>query len=171
MICHVGVMMKRSNMVWGIVLILLGGAFLLGQLFPDLFAGFSWPWILLALGAIFSVSSLIGRVGGLMIPGLVLLGLGGIFLYQDSSGDWASWSYIWALLPVLAGLGMVIGGLYDPEMRPARPAGIIMIVVGLVLFAVLGGVFGLDASLLRYWPVLLIIFGVWVLFKALRTGK
>ena len=163
--------MKRENLVWGIILILVGGAFLLNQFFPALFGGFSWPWILVGLGVIFTLASLIGRVGGLMIPGIILLGLGGIFLYQVRTDDWDSWAYIWALIPVFAGLGMVLGGLYDAEMRPARPAGLIMIVAGLVGYAVFGGAFGLDPSILRFWPVLLILFGVWVLIKALRPAK
>ena len=163
--------MKRDNLVWGIILILVGAGFLLNQFFPGLFGWFSWPWILVAIGGIFFLASLIGRVGGLMIPALILLGLGGIFLYQSATGNWDSWSYIWALLPALAGLGILIGSLYDREMVPARPAGAIMVVVGLVLFAVFGGVFGLDADILRYWPVILILVGLVVLVKALRPGK
>lgn len=163
--------MKRDNLVWGLILILVGVGFLLNQFFPSLFGWFSWPWILVVIGGIFFLSSLIGRVGGLMIPALILLGLGGIFLYQTATGNWESWSYIWALMPALAGLGMLIGSLYDREMVPARPVGAIMFVAGLALFAVFGGVFGLDVDILRYWPVLLILLGLVVLVKALRPGK
>jgi hypothetical protein len=163
--------MKRESLVWGIILILLGAAFLVNQLFPDVFGGFRWPWILLALGAIFTIASLVGRVGGMMIPGIILLGLGGIFLYQDATGDWASWAYVWTLIPGLAGLGMLIGGLYDRELAQARPIALIMVLASLIFFALFGGFFGLDPSLLRYWPVLLILLGLYVLYKALRPGK
>ncbi len=163
--------MKRDNIVWGIILIAIGGFFLLNQFMPGLFGGFSWPWILLGLGGIFTLASLIGRVGGLMIPGVILLGLGGIFTYQMNTGDWDSWAYVWALLPALAGLGMLIGGLYDRELSHARPAALLMILGGLILFAIFGGFFGLDMGLMRYWPVLLILLGLWVLFQALRRGK
>lgn len=150
---------------------MLGGAFLVNQLFPTLFSGFSWPWILLALGGIFALVSLIGRVGGLMIPGVILLGLGGIFFYQDTTGNWDSWAYIWALIPAFVGLGMLIGGLYDPELRAARRVALLLIAGGLLMFVIFGGFFGLDPSLVRFWPVLLILFGLFVLFKALRPGK
>lgn len=163
--------MKRDSLVWGIILIVLGGAFLVNQLFPDLFGGFSWPWILLALGGIFALVSLIGRVGGLMIPGVILLGLGGIFFYQDTTGNWDSWAYVWALIPAFVGLGMLIGGLYDPELRPARRVALLLIAGGLLMFMIFGGFFGLDPSLVRFWPVLLILFGLFILFKALRPGK
>ena len=167
--------MKRDNLVWGIILIGLGVAFLLNQLFPGLFGWFEWPWILIGLGGIFVLASLIGRVGGLMVPGVILLGLGGIFLYQTRTGNWDSWAYVWALMPALAGLGMLIGSLYDDEMRPARPAGAIMLVGGLVVFAILGGasggLFGLSADILRFWPVLLILLGLGVLVQAMRREK
>lgn len=163
--------MKRDNLVWGIILIVVGAGFLLNQFMPSLFGWFSWPWIFAGLGGIFVLASLIGRIGGLMIPGLVLLGLGGIFYYQNQTGNWESWSYVWAIMPALAGLGMVIGSLYDRELRPARPIGAILFVAGLVMFAVFGGAFGLDADITRYWPVLVILLGLFVLVKALRPGK
>lgn len=167
--------MKRDSLVWGIILIALGVVFLLNQLFPQILAGFSWPWILVALGGLFVLGSLVGRVGGLMVPGVILLGLGGIFLYQTRTGNWESWAYIWGLIPAFAGLGMLIGGFYDAELRKARPAALIMIIVGLVLFAVFGGVFGsifgLSADILRFWPVLLILLGLWVLFREMRSGR
>ena len=164
--------MKRENLIWGIILIGLGAAFLLNQLFPGLFGWFEWPWIMIGLGGIFALASLIGRVGGLMIPGMILLGLGGIFLYQTRTNNWESWAYVWALMPALAGLGMVIGSLYDREMRPARTAGAIMLVGGLAVFAILGGasggLFGLNPDILRFWPVLLILLGVGALVRAMR---
>ncbi len=163
--------MKRDSLVWGIILILLGAGFLVFQLFPDLFGGFTWPWILLAIGAIFTVASLVSRTGGLMVPGAIMLGLGGIFLYQDRSGNWESWAYVWALIPALAGLGMLVGSLYDREMVPARTAGVLMIAGGLIAFVIFGGFFGLDPNLARFWPVLLILLGLWVLFKALRRPQ
>lgn len=163
--------MKRDNLVWGIILILLGGAFLLNQLFPTLFSGFSWPWILLAIGAVFVVASLAGRIGGMMIPGLILLTLGGIFTYQVRTDNWESWAYVWGLLPAAAGLGMFIGGLYDPELRPVRPVSIFVMLGGLIAFAVFAGFFGLDPSILRLWPVLLILLGLGILYQAFRNPK
>ena len=167
--------MKRENLIWGIILIGLGVAFLLNQLFPGLFGWFEWPWILIGLGGIFALASLISRTGGLMIPGLILLGLGGIFLYQSRTGNWDSWAYVWALMPALAGLGMVIGSLYDDEMRPTRTPGAIMLVGGLAALLIFGaaftGAFGLSADILRFWPVVLILLGLGVLFRAMRAEK
>jgi hypothetical protein len=163
--------MKRENVVWGIILILLGLGFLVFQFFPDLFGAFSWPWILLIIGGVFIIAGLVGRIGGLMIPGTILLGLGGIFLYQEQTGNWESWAYIWTLIPGFVGLGMFLGGLFDQELGKARGAAFILMIVSAILFAIFGGFFGLEPGILRFWPVALILFGLWILFKALRPAK
>jgi hypothetical protein len=160
--------MKRENIVWGVLLILLGLGFLAYQWFPERFSGFGWPWILVALGAVFLVMSLLTRTGGTMVPAAILLGLGGIFLYQTRTGNWASWAYLWPIMPGAAGLGLFLGSFIDREMRPARMVGLIMVVAGVVLFAIFGGLFGLTPAILRYWPVVLIIVGAVVFFRAMR---
>lgn len=159
--------MKRSQLVWGLILIAGGLAVFALQLFPELFDQFSWPWIMIAIGLVFAIASLLSRIGGLMIPGIIVGGLGGIFLWQEGSGDPSSWSYIWTLIPGFVGLGMLIGSLYDADLREARWAG-----AGLVFFSALGfimfsGLLGVDADLLQYWPVLLIVGGVIVLLRSL----
>jgi len=163
--------MKRENVVWGVILILVGIGFLLYQLRPELFAGISWPWILLALGGIFLIAALLARVGGLMIPAVFLLGLGGIFTYQVNTGDWGSWAYIWTLMPGFAGLGMLLGGLFDRELAQARGVAVFLLGLSVVLFAVFGGFFGLEPSILRYWPVVLILIGAYVFLRAMRPRE
>ena len=160
--------MKRESVGWGIILILVGLGFLANQLFPGLFAGFAWPWLLVALGGIFVVMSLVTRTGGTMVPGVILLGVGGILLYQTRTGNWESWAYLWPLMPGLAGLGLFLGSFLDREMRPARMVGLIMLVAGLLLLAVFGGLFGLTPEILRFWPVLLIVIGAVIFLRAMR---
>lgn len=160
--------MKRENIAWGLILILVGVGFLAYQMFPNLFAGFAWPWLMVMLGAIFVLMALVTRTGGMIVPGVILLGLGGIFLYQTRTGDWDSWAYLWTLMPGLAGLGLFLGSLIDREMRPARMVGLIMLAAGLMMLAIFGGFFGLSPELLRFWPVVLIIAGAVVFFRAMR---
>ena len=163
--------MKRENIVWGIILILAGLGFLAYQLFPNVFAGFGWPWLLVVVGAIFVVTSLLTRSGGTIVPGVILLGIGAVLLYQTRTGNWESWAYLWPLMPGLAGLGLFLGSFIDREMRPARKGGLIVMLVSAILFVIFSGFFGLDTGLLRFWPVLLIILGVVVFFRAVRTQK
>ena len=161
---------RLQSVVWGVGLILFGLAFLAYQAFPARFTGIAWPWLLVALGGVFVVIALLTRAGGAMIPGAILLGLGGLFLYFTRSDAWGDW-YWWMLMPAFVGLGLLLGGLIDPEMRPARTGGLILLAIGLILFLVFGGVFGLSADLLRFWPVLLILFGVLVFVRALRAER
>lgn len=161
---------RLQSVIWGVALILLGLAFLAYQVFPDRFSGVAWPWLLVALGGVFVVMALLTRAGGPMIPGAILVGLGGLFLYFTRSDAWGDW-YWWMLMPAFVGLGLLLGGLIDPEMRPARTGGLILLAIGLILFLVFGGVFGLSADLLRFWPVLLILFGVLVFVRALRAER
>ena len=164
-------MTKRYSLVWGVILIVVGTAFLASQFIPGLFSWFRWPLLLIVPGGFFVLLSLVGRNGGLLIPGFVLVGLGGIFLVQDSTGDWDSWAYIWTLIPGLAGLGMLIGGLYDDETAELRSNSLWLIGGSLVAFGIFGGMFGLDIELLRFWPVLLIAVGVVFLYRSLRPQK
>ncbi len=159
--------MKRDSLVWGLILILAGLGFLLFQRFPGLWATFSWPWILVGVGAVFAIGSFLSRKGGLMIPALIIAGLGGILLYQTVSGNWDSWAYVWTVIPGLVGLGMLVGGLYDDEMKNGRTAGFILIAISAAAFAIFGGLLGSDISWLRYWPIMLIAVGAFVLLRAL----
>ena len=162
--------MRRTNLTWGIILLGLGAAFLLNQFFPALFNWFSWPWIMIVIGILFATAALINRVGGLMVPGVILIGVGGIFLYQVQTDNPSMWSYAWGLMLAFAGLGIIIGGLIDYHMRPARRYGAVMVVAGLVFFAIFGA-FDIDPGILRFWPVLLILFGLWVLYQAARSRE
>ena len=83
--------MKRDNLIWGVILIAVGTAFLANQFVPGLFSWFRWPLLLIVPGGFFVLLSLVGRNGRLLIPGFVLVGLGGIFLFQDATGEWDSW--------------------------------------------------------------------------------
>ncbi len=163
--------MKRGQLIWGIILIAAGAAFFAFQFIPGLFDAFSWPWIMIAIGLVFVIASLLSRIGGLMIPGIIVSGLGGIFLWQEGPGDPASWSYIWTLIPGFVGIGLLIGSLYDPDMREGRGAGIGLIIFSAIAFALFGGFFGLDSNLLQYWPVLLIVAGAFVLLRSLLGSR
>lgn len=163
--------MNRNQLVWGLILIAAGVGFLALQLFPGLFDRLSWPWIMIAIGLVFAVASLLSRVGGLMIPGVIVGGLGAIFLWQEGPGDPSSWSYVWTLIPGFVGLGMLIGSLYDADLREARGAGVGLILLSAIGFAIFGGLLGVNANLLQYWPVLLIVVGGIVLLRSLLGAR
>lgn len=154
---------QRSRLVWGILLILIG-AFFLGQQFaPDLFARlglqFSWPWIIIGVGALLLVVGLLSGTADMAIPAFVVGGIGAILYYQNSTGDWASWSYAWTLLPGLAGLGQVVAGLLGSRENTVNQ-GLKAILTSIILFLIFGSFLGGFRMLGTYWPLLLVLAGL-----------
>jgi len=160
-------MEQRKGFVVGILLILLGGFFLAAQLMPDVFGNIFWPFILVGIGGVFLLSALLTRSGGLAIPGSILLGLGGIFYYQAMTNDWASWSYIWTLIPGFVGVGVIIAGLLSRSGPHIDSGGLVLMAISAMGFLLFGGMFGLDLEINTLWPIFLIGIGVITLFSAL----
>ena len=156
-------MRKQSSIVGGLILIAVGVLFLALQAFPDL-AGqldlaLTWPFLLVAIGALF----LLGAVGGsppLAVPGTIVGGIGLLLAYQNASGNWASWSYAWTLIPGFVGLGLLIAGLLNRQQNTWPAAGVRLMIISLVLFLIFGGFFGALGS---FWPIMLIVVGGFLL--------
>ena len=64
----------------------------------------SWPLIVVAVGAGLLVLGLLVGAPEMAIPAVIVGGIGGILYYQNLSGNWASWSYLWTLIPGFSGL-------------------------------------------------------------------
>ncbi|MGD8967632.1 MAG: hypothetical protein PVI07_09000 [Anaerolineae bacterium] len=163
---------RRSSLVGGLVLILLGASILAVQLLPGLQLWFSWPWIIIGFGVLMLVVGSATGVPGLAIPACIIAGIGGILYYQAATGDWDSWAYIWSLIPGFVGVGILLSGLLGEEGGEAIRAGGWMILISLVLFAAFGSLFGALGMMGPYWPVLLILLGLMLLLgPLLRTRR
>jgi hypothetical protein len=123
----------------------------------------SWPLIIGGLGVMFLLTAFITRAGGMAIPGTILAGLGALFFWQNSSGDWASWAYTWALVPGMVGLGFILASLSGIRSRGLAVVGAYFIFWALLFFAIFAAFFGQNMEILRYWPLLLILLGLWLL--------
>ncbi len=161
---------KRGSATGGILLILIGAAFLAWTLAPDQVSQFigpnSWPLIVVAMGALFLFVGLVSRTGGFLIPAMILAGTGAILYYQNLTGDWESWAYVWPLTPGLVGLGLLLAGLIDPQMRAARKVGLYMAAIAFTIFAILWSLFAARMDLNYVWPVVLILVGLGFLLRA-----
>jgi hypothetical protein len=165
-------MHKQKSIIGGLILIAAGAFILLAQTVPG-FADFldmgrQWPLIIVAIGSLFFVGAFLGTAE-LAIPGSIITGLGLLFYYQNLSGNWASWAYAWALIPGFVGIGMLITGTLDKTQREMRADGRRLILISTILFLVFGAFFNFPAGLGRFWPVLLIIGGLYLLFRNRRT--
>ena len=90
----------RSQLALGVILILLGAWFLLDRTMPAFHNFFDeytqWPMNMFLIGGgIFIVGVVLGSPG-LSVPAAIVAGLGGIFYYQETTGNYESWSYMWA---------------------------------------------------------------------------
>jgi len=168
----------RSSLAIGIIMVLIGGLFLLGQFVPgfgQLFSGHNfWPWIIIGVGAAMIVIGVLTGAPGMAVPGCIIGGIGGILFYQNVTGAWGTWSYAWALIPGFAGVGVILARLLGDTKQSIR-SGISTIITSLVMFtifgALLGGLFRGQGFLGDYWPVLLIAAGLLILVNGFIKWK
>jgi len=76
------------------------------------FGGGLWPLFILLPGLAFIYAAHSGGRGasGLIFPGAIIAGTGGLLLYQSITGHWESWAYAWTLYPVFIGMAMRFNG-------------------------------------------------------------
>ena len=163
---------NRSLVVVGGLLIGLGVLFLALNFVPGWSFGKAWPLIFFLLAAgfvapVFLFPMYRQWIGALFIPGMVMLTLGLIFLYNSLSGDWSVWAYAWLLLIGAVGMGMMAAGSYSRWSRSVVDVGLWLLLVPLGLFALFGALFG-GPEIKIIAPVLLLVGGVALLARSMR---
>ena len=156
---------RRTSIFGGALLILVGAVLFVAQvmpeIMPDFFGIFSWPWIVVGIGLfLFALGAALGEPG-LAVPATIVGGIGGILAYQYYSNDWTSWSYIWALIPGFVGLGIILMKALGGEGSVKE--GVTLLLISFILLAVFGSFFGALGMAGQYWPVLLILLGLFLL--------
>ena len=167
---------QRSSLAGGILLILIGAWFVALQLVPGLKdvlnLEVTWPLFIVAIGGILFVVALVTAVPGLAVPACIVAGVGAILYYQTTAGRWQAWIYAWGLIPSFVGLGVLVANILDGKTGKGVREGGALILIGLVLFAVLGSVFGGVGLLGQYWPLLVVGFGLLLVLQGLlRIGR
>jgi hypothetical protein len=169
----------QVNLLVGLVLIILGGIFLLGQIF-DLRLGSSfWPLFIIVPGLVLFYFMAVGgkEAAPLAIPGSLVTAVGLLLFYQNLTGHWESWAYAWALIfPTSFGIGLVIMGMRSENEGMRRTGevfarvGMIVFVVGGMFFELLIGIGGARGTQILL-PVLLIAFGGYTILRQLSSGR
>ncbi len=161
---------NRSTLAVGLIMILIGAWLLAMRLIPGLSvqinAWISWPWIVIGVGLLILVVGLLVGVPGLAVPAMVVSGIGVILYWQNATGLWESWAYVWTLIPGFVGVGTLLMGLLGENPRQSFRTGINMIVGSLVAFVIFASFLGGWDLLGPYWPVLLILLGLWLLVSS-----
>lgn len=166
---------NRTQLALGIILILLGAWFIAQRSFPEVAAfaeRFSdWPFTVIAVGVLLLLLGLILGAPGLAVPAAIVAGIGGILYYQDLTGDWNSWTYMWTLIPGFVGVGVILQGLLGENTRQNLKHGLNLMVISAVLFLVFSAFLGGWTLLGNFGPaILLILLGLWVLGRGLYSS-
>ncbi len=150
---------KRSDSILGILLILFG-FFLLSAQFGWISWENIWPVFLIVGGIMFYLGFLANRNNyGLLMPGSILTVIGVLFLYT-SAHNWHQMEVLWPTFILAPGIGFVLMYIFGPKGNGLWiPAGI-LIIIALVFYAQFSCFF-------RYWPVILIIIGIFIIFNGM----
>jgi hypothetical protein len=112
---------------------------------------------------------------GMAVPACIVAGIGGILYYQNVTGDWASWSYMWALIPGFVGVGNILAGILGRDFKKSVRDGLNLILISLVAFLVFATAFGGLAILGPYKEYALagffLILGLWFIVRALVRSR
>jgi hypothetical protein len=162
---------QRSNLTLGVILVIVGGIFIAANLIPS-FKGLldqanAWPLIIEAVALGLLVLGLVIGVPDMAVPAVIVGGIGGILWWQNATGNWASWAYMWALIPGFSGVGMLLAKLLGGKERYNTGKALSVIGTSLLLFVIFGAFFGGFSWMGPYWPVLLIAAGVLIAFRSI----
>jgi hypothetical protein len=160
---------RRSNLAVGLILILIGVWLLAVQVFPNLQLwfnlSFSWPLIVIGVGVLLLLVGLLAGEPGMAVPACIVGGIGGLLYYQNLTGNWGSWAYAWTLIPGFVGAGVILSGLLGNRPKRALGDGLNLIIISLVLFLVFAAFLGGPNLFGPFWPVLIILLGVWLIIR------
>jgi hypothetical protein len=168
---------RRSDLVFGIILILIGGWFLAAQfgLVPGLNEimniGYQWPLIIVGVGVLLFLLGLIIRNPGMSVPACIVGGIGGLFFWTNSTGNWGAWVYLWTLIPGFVGIGIILSTLLGGQEKKGYREGLKLILISAILFVIFVMLFSGQDQFLKYWPILVIIGGIWIIIQTIFRRK
>jgi hypothetical protein len=168
---------RRSDLVIGIVLLLIGGWFLAAQfnlvtsLNELINIQFEWPMIIVGVGVFLFVLGLLSRNPGMSVPACIVGGIGGILYWTNSTGDWGAWSYLWSLIPGFVGVGIILATLLGGEEKSGYREGLLLIFISAILFIVFYLLLSGQGNFVKYWPILVIVAGIWIIIQTIFRKK
>ncbi len=167
---------NRSTLFLGVLLILIGAWLVVSRQVPEvrhwLDTNFAWPMWTIGAGLLIFLIGLITGAPGMSVPAAIVAGIGGILYYQNATNNFASWSYMWTLIPGFVGVGLIITGLLGEYTRHNLSRGLNLIVISAVMFLVFGAIFGGLGILGPNGPaILLIALGLYILLRGFLRNR
>jgi hypothetical protein len=153
-------MQKKTSLLFGVTLVLLGLLALVGNLVMrtaggHLALGFrAWPIFVIGAGLLFCIPPFIFTkvhgLGGLFIPGVPVLTTGMLLFVASIFDRWGIWGHWWALEVLAVALGFVLAAIFLQVIWLYIPASIVGLVGLVLLFCSLTGAWASWAVL---WTV------------------
>ncbi len=135
-------MQKKTSLLFGVTLILLGVLALVGNLLirvvgNGFLLGFrAWPIFVMGAGLLFClppfIFSKVHGLSGLFMPGIPTLTTGVLLFIASITGNWSIWAYLWPLEVISVALGFVLMTIFLKVPWLMIPASILGL-TGLVL--------------------------------------
>src|SRR4030043_733226 len=168
---------RRSDFVFGTLLIIIGGWFLAAQF--DLVPGlkdimnieYQWPLIVIGIGIFLFFLGLLLRIPGMSVPACIVGGIGGLLYWTNSNQNWEAWAYLWTLIPGFVGIGIILTTLLGGQEKNGYREGLKLILISAILFVIFVMLFSGQDQFLKYWPILVIIGGIWIIIQTIFRKK
>jgi hypothetical protein len=167
---------NRTQLVLGLLLILIGVWFVAAQRIPALKTWveiqFQWPFYVIGAGVLILVIGLLTGAANMAIPACIVAGIGGILYYQNMSNDWESWSFLWTLIPGFVGIGTILAGVLGEDTRHNLGRGLNLVVISGVMLVIFAAFFQRLSFLGSYGPAaLLILVGLYIIGRGLVSSR
>ena len=155
---------KSGRALFALALILLGVYLLAIQFIPSLrvyaLDESNWPLLPVGLGGIFLLAAILSGKPRWMVPAAVVGGIGAILYWQNATGNWTSWVYVWTLIPGLFGIGIFLMHLMEGKLREGIVMGGSLIAISSAAFLLFSSLYGAFPFWGPYWPLLLVLLGI-----------
>jgi hypothetical protein len=171
---------NRTQLVLGAILILVAAWLIATRVNPAIanmihLPPFEWPmWVVFA-GAVLLVIGLLVGAADMAVPACIVAGIGGILYYQNATGNWESWAYMWTLIPGFVGIGSILAGLLGHDFKKSVRDGLNSLLISVILFAIFGTIFkawNIFGIYSMYVPIaLLFLAGIWLIVRGFLRRK
>ena len=140
----------------------------------------TWPLLVVAPGLVLIGLAFVPAPPnglGFAIAGSIVTSVGTILLVQANTDTWASWAYVWVLIPGAAGLGMALYGLLTRVGQLVEKGVVLMVAAGILY---IGGWWYFEAlfttgeqpvDIGTWWPLALVGAGALIAVRALLARR
>jgi hypothetical protein len=169
-----------AGIALGVVLVVVGAFYLLVQVLGIDLSSFGWPLFVIIPGLTLLIVGLVSLGTGAAIPGGILTMVGLVLAYQNSTDNWASWAYAWALVaPGGVGVGLFLQGLREHDAGLTRQGrnlifiAALIFMIGFVFFESILNISGMnDQPVVRAaLPALFIVIGIILLARSIQNSR